>query len=68
VIWLLLQDAREARPEPARSSADTTAFDDAGMTPHRDDFIERLLDLALEATFPASDPVSINSAASRAVD
>jgi hypothetical protein len=38
------------------------------MTQHRDDFIEQLLDLALEATFPASDPVSIDSAASRTVD
>jgi hypothetical protein len=31
----------------------------------RDDLIECLLDQALEATFPASDPVSISSAVSR---
>jgi hypothetical protein len=32
------------------------------MAQQSDDVIERLLDLALEATFPASDPVSISSA------
>jgi hypothetical protein len=31
----------------------------------RDDLIECLLDQALEATFPASDPVSISSAVLR---
>jgi hypothetical protein len=32
------------------------------MAQDADDLIERLLDNALEATFPASDPVSISSA------
>jgi hypothetical protein len=32
------------------------------MAPQRDDVVELLLDCALEATFPASDPVSISSA------
>jgi hypothetical protein len=30
------------------------------MTTDRDEPIERLLDLALEATFPASDPISVS--------
>jgi hypothetical protein len=37
--------------------------DGGAMTTDHDEYIERLLDLALEATFPASDPVSISSAA-----
>jgi hypothetical protein len=35
------------------------------MTPQHDDVIDLLLDRALEATFPASDPVSIQSAVQR---
>jgi hypothetical protein len=34
---------------------------------HSYERIERLLDLALEATFPASDPVSISSAVAAAM-
>jgi hypothetical protein len=33
------------------------------MDPIIEDHVERLLDLALEATFPASDPVAVSSAA-----
>jgi hypothetical protein len=39
---------------------DTRLNNSGGMTTERDEHIERLLDLALEATFPASDPVSIS--------
>ena len=34
-----------------------------GMDPIAEDHVERLLDQALEATFPASDPVAVSSAA-----
>jgi hypothetical protein len=48
-----------------RSGGDTASFHAVGMEFTRDELIECLLDQALEATFPASDPVSISSAVLR---
>jgi hypothetical protein len=37
------------------------------ITPLSEDHVERLLDQALEATFPASDPVAVSSAAAMGI-